>query len=1093
MARSLHHRTFALLFLLLFCVCAAPLHAQSTGTISGTITDQSGAIVPRASVQVKSTNTGAIRTLNADEQGRYSAREIPIGSYEVSVSKAGFTTSVRPNIVLSIGAQPIVDFQLGLGQQSQTVTVQDQVSQVETTSTAVGVLVETKQIQDLPLNGRNFTQLIALNPGVTQIPQGAPGAGNQFYGNGQKYSIAGGRPSGQAYLLDGTDMTNFWNNGPGAAGLGTALGIDSIAEFQTLINTYSSQYGGNGAVINASSRSGSNAFHGSLYEFLRNNVLETRNVFDINRPPFRQNQFGGSLGGPVVKNKAFFFVNYEGLRSSKVTTGRVVVPDDDAQNFRLPNAQGVLVPVAENSNPTVRQAVRNTLALFPRPSTLIRTSAGLATGTGFALVDTPARGTENYFLGRLDYTFSEKDSVFARYLLDFADNDTASGDNALYAWWPQLLTTRSHYATVQETHVFSPRLVNLSRISFTRPAEDGAAYGSPVVNNGLASPGTYSTAGVHPLQFFGVAEGRHDGIVNPGSGITQLGPAGALPFYLIQNKFGVGDDVIWTAGAHSFKLGGVATRHRENTWAPQREMTWNFGTLNNFLAGNPQQVVGYLSRAQNPALDPFKDYRYWVFGLYAEDQWKATSRLTVNLGLRYSPTTKIGVVRHPLYTLVNPPFGNWVVKDAVTGDNPSLHNFDPRIGVAWDPFKDHKTSIRAGFGMFHAVVFARETVNWFQPPFIAVSQSAAQGLTYPVPFSNFPAGTGLVIPTDGTLSVNVGTTYQVNHAPYQTQWNFNIQREIVPQGVLSVSYVGSSNVGLFIQSDVNSPIPFIGPSGRPTFGVLNAAKTAVVANPRLNPAYSSLNYIDNRAHGTYNGLQTSFTKRFARNWQSQVSYTFAKSIDNGSGSFGLDGGTNNGNPFALSNERGLANFDRRHNFRLSGLYALPFKGKGAAGKLIEGWQVTGIYSYLSGSWISPASSQFMVHNSNGSNTGRPDLVPGCQLYPDTQTLVNWFNPNCFALQPAGTYGNAGRDIILGPNLWNLDSSLVKDTRFRRISEQFLLQFRAEVFNLLNHPSFQNPNSSIFASIAGGRVGTAGQISATNSQPRQIQLSLKILF
>ena len=1078
--------------LLLSLLPASYVTAQTSGVISGTVTDPSGAAVAEASVQIKNVSTGFSRTLTTDEQGRYLAPELAIGNYEISAGKPGFSTALRTGVTLSVGAQPIVDVQLAVGQQTQTITVEGQASQVETRSTAVGMVVESKQIQDLPLNGRNFTQLIALNPGVTQIPQGAPGAGNQFYGNGQKYSIAGSRPSGQAYLLDGTDMTNFWNNGPGAAGLGTALGVEAIAEFQTLINTYSSQYGGNGAVINASSRSGSNAFHGSVYEFLRNNVLEARNFFDIQRPPFRQNQFGVSIGGPVKRNKAFFFLNYEGLRSSKFTTGRIVVPDDNSQNFRLPNAAGVPTPVAENANPAVRQAIRNTLALFPRASTLILAN-GLPTGTGYALVDTPARGTQNYYLGRFDYTFSDKNSLFVRYVLDRADSDHAGGDNALYPWWPERETTRSHYATIQDTQVFSQRLVNLARVSFTRPTEDGAAYGSPVVNNGIASAGTYSTSGVHPLQFQGVAEGRHDGIVSVGSGITQLGPAGALPFYLIQNKFGASDDVIWTSGAHNVKAGFSATRLRENTWAPQREMTWNFGTLSNFLQGLPQQVVGYLSRAQNPAVDAFKDYRYWVFGMYAEDQWKATSKVTLNLGVRYSPTTKIGVVRHPLYTLLNPPFGNWVTSDTVTGENPSLRNWDPRVGVAYDPFSNHKTSIRAGFGLYHSVVFARETVNWFQPTFIAVSQSATQGLTYPIPFNNVPSGAGLVIPTDGTLSVNVGTSHKVHQTPYQMQWNFNIQHEVMPSGVFSIGYVGSRSIHIFIQSDVNSPIPAIGPTGRPTFGVLNAARTAVVANPRLSPAYSSLNFIDIQAHAQYDSLQTSFTKRFAKNWQSQVSYTWAKSIDNGSGSFGLDGGTNIGNPFALGNERGRSNFDRTHNFRVSGVYAVPFKANSAWGKLVEGWQLTGIYSYLSGSPVSPGSAQFIVHNSNGSNTGRPDLVAGCNLYPDQQTLTNWFNSSCFALQSPGTYGNAGRDIIIGPNLWNMDSSLIKDTRVPRISEQFVVQFRAEVFNLLNHPSFQNPASGIFSSIAGARVGTAGQISATNSQPRQIQLSLKILF
>jgi len=1066
------------------------LNAQATGAISGTVTDSSGAAVADAAVQVRNVGTGQSRTFNTDEQGRYRAPELALGGYEISAAKSGFSTESRTGITLTVGAQLVVDFQLPVGQQAQTVTVEGQASQVETQSTAVGVTVETKQITDLPLNGRNFTQLIALNPGVTQLPQGALGAGNQFYGQGQKYSISGSRPEGQSYLLDGTDMTDFWNNGPGSAGLGTALGVEAIAEFQALTNTYSSQYGGNGAVINASSRSGTNAFHGSAYEFLRNDVLEARNFFDIAKPPFRQNQFGASLGGPIKLNKAFFFFNYEGLRSSKTVTNKIVVPDAAAHSFLLPNAAGVLQPVPQNSNPTTRQAIQDTLALYQLPQVPILTATGLPTGTGYLFSPAFTQGDENYFLGRVDYTISDNSALFVRYVLDRGDNDHSGGDNAPFIWWPERELTRSHYGTIEERHIFSPTMVNLARIDVTHPAESGAAYGSPVVSNGIPSAGTYSTPGVHPLQFFGVAEGRHDGIVNPGSGINQLGPAGALPFYLIETRFGFADDVVWTHGAHSIKAGAMATRFRDNTWAPQREMTWNFGSLSNFLQGLPQQVVGYLSSAQNPALDPYKDYRYWIFGFYGEDQWKVTPKLTLNLGVRYSPTTKIGVVRHPLYTLVNPPFGDWVVRDTVTSDNPSLRNWDPRVGVAFDPFNDHKTSFRAGFGLFHSVIFARETVNWFQPPFIAVSQSATQGLVYPVPFSNYPSGTGLIIPKDGSLSVNVGTSYATTATPYQIQWNFNVQRELFPDSVLTAGYVGSHSVHYFIQSDVNSPIPFTGPSGRPTFGVLNAAGTTVVANPRANPAYSSLNLIHNAADGHYNALQTSFTHRFSHGFQSQVSYTWSKSIDNGSGSFGLDGGQNVGNPFALGNERGLSNFNRTHNFRVSGLYAFPFHAKGAIGKVIEGWQFTGIYSYLSGSPATPASAQFAVHNSNGSNAGRPDWVAGCQLYPEHQTLSNWFNPNCFTLQPAGTYGNAGRNIIIGPNLWDLDSSLIKDTK---ATERFTVEFRAEAFNLLNHPSFQNPSATIFTNLAGARVASAGQISATNSQPRQIQLSLKLLF
>jgi len=301
--------------------------------------------------------------------------------------------------------------------------------------------------------------------------------------------------------------------------------------------------------------------------------------------------------------------------------------------------------------------------------------------------------------------------------------------------------------------------------------------------------------------------------------------------------------------------------------------------------------------------------------------------------------------------------------------------------------------------------------------------------------------------------------------------------------------VGSHNLHLFSQRDFNTPVPVIGPTGRPTFATANG--TTAVANPRLNPAYSSLNLADNMSDSHYHSLQSSLNRRFSKGWQMQLSYTWSKSIDNGSGTYGLDGGGASSNPTNVAADRGLSNFNRAHNFRLSGVYAIPFHGKGFAETALGGWQLSGGYTYLSGAPFSPASANNRVHNSTGSPTGRPDVIAGCQLYPDTQTLNQWFNPNCYTLQPIGTYGNAGRDSLLGPNLWGVDSALLKDTRVSKISEQFTVQFRAEFFNILNHATFQNPNSTIFAGTA--LNASAGIITSTNSQPRQIQLALKISF
>ncbi|MBV9742394.1 MAG: TonB-dependent receptor, partial [Acidobacteriia bacterium] len=738
--------------------------------ISGTVTDATGAILAAASVQVRNVGTGISQGAVSDEQGRYRVADLQIGEYEAQASLAGFQTVVHKGITLNVGSQVVVDFSLPVGQAQQTVTVQGEVSAVDTQSTAVGALVESKQMRDLPLNGRNFTQLMTLAPGVTQIPLNAPGGASTFYGNGQKYSIAGSRPSGQAYLLDDQDMTNFWNNGPGAGGLGTALGVEAIAEFQTLTNTYSPAFGGNGAVINASSRPGTNGFHGSAYEFLRNDKLEDRNFFDVQSgaPPYHQNQFGGSVGGPIKKDKIFFFANYEGLRKSQITSAIVTVPDACAHQFltTATSAGGCGAPVSQNNtpfgtNPAVQSAIRNTMALWPLPNynQELLTATGAPSETGQAVVLDPLRGHENYVLGRIDYNISAKDTLFVRYVLDYAQRSFTTG----IPYWPELDTTRDHFVNIEERRILSPAVANSLHIGFSRTWEDAAVYGSPTVANGAVIPGTITSAGNHPLQFFGPQAGREDGTIATFSGLTAVGASTTLPFYLVPNKFSYGDDVIWTKGAHSVKFGGMATRYRENTWAPfVVGGNWTFPNITAFLQGAASQVQGQVSDVQNPTADATKDYRYWVFDAYLEDQWRVSNKLTLTMGMRYSPTTMISGVRHQMYNLIDPfvPGGAFVPVKTSTASNPSLRNWDPRVGLAWDPFADHKTAVRASFGMFHNVLLSRDLNYWLQPPFLTATQTAAQGLVYPYLFSNLGPGADVVnVPTNGTLSITNGDYY----------------------------------------------------------------------------------------------------------------------------------------------------------------------------------------------------------------------------------------------------------------------------------------------------------------------------------------------
>jgi hypothetical protein len=912
-------------------------------------------------------------------------------------------------------------------------------------------------------------------------------------------------------------MVNFWNNGPGSGGLGKAMGVEAIAEFQTLTNTYSTQYGGFGAVINASSKSGTNAFHGTVYEFLRNNKLEDRNFFDIQSgaPPYHQNQFGGSIGGPIKKDKLFFFANYEGFWKSQVSTTIATVPDACAHQFLSTTLTGCGAPIAQNTNPQIAAAIQNTMALYPLPNYNPELfSGGNPSETGQAATLEPVTGHENYVIGRIDYNISDKDTLFGRYVADYATR--VSYAVAAVPYWPETDITRDNFVSLEERRVISPTLINSLHLSFSRTYESANVTGSPTVANGVVTPGTISSPGLHPLQFFGTSAGREDGNIATFSGVSAIGGSTTLPFYLVPNKFQYGDDVIWTHGSHSVKFGMTATQLRENTWAPfEVGGVWTFANIGTFLAGNPAQVVSQLSDQQYPQADATKDYRYWVFAPYVDDQWKIAKKLTVNIGVRYSPTTMIGSVRHVELQLLNPPYGTqWTPTTDSTLNNPSLKNWDPRIGLAYDPFSDHKTSIRAGFGIFHSVIYSRDLNLWLQPPFIIATQTSAQGVQYlgTCATSCSPITTPIspgVIPTNGLVNPPNSNDYYVSNTPYIIQYNFNIQREVAQNTVASLGYIGSHATHLFMQLDFNPPTPNTVTNGvGQGFCTPNAAGTSCATNPRLNPEWGALVFANTIGSSSYNGLLANVNRRFSHNWQLQASYVFSKSIDDTSGTYGLDGGGLGAaatNPTCLSCDRGLSNFNRTNNFRLSGIYTVPNVAKGVLGQIVNGWEATGVYTYLSGAPLTPISVANRVFTGSGSPTGRPNEVAGCNLYPAQQTIYDWFNTSCFSIQAAGTYGDAGRYTIIGPNLWNLDDSISKSWSVPKISEQFRIQFRAEAFNILNHPTFQNPNNTVFAGAIPGSTpllaqapgiavnASAGRITAVNSQPRQIQLGLKIIF
>ena len=1010
----------------------------SNATVQGTVTDSGGAVVPNASVQIKNTDTGNTQQVATDGQGRYTIGDLLVGNYEAQASAQGFQTTLRRGITLIVGQQAVVDFTLSVGQTQQTVTVEGGVSQVDTVSAAVAANVEQKQINDLPLNGRNFTDLVALIPGVSAGSQIGNGGSNLLYGTQNNFAVSGARSEGQAYLLDSTDIQGFWNHGSGSGVMGTTLGIEAISEFSVLTNTYGAQFGGNGAVVNAVSKAGTNSFHGSAYEFFRNSALDARNFFDGSKvPAFRQNQFGGTFGGPIKKDKLFFFVNDEELRKSLGQTVVALVPDANAH-------AGIVNGVNVGVNP----AIAPILALYPLPTS----PAGPGVGT-ISEVDSQS-GNENYLLARVDYTMSSKDSLFVRYIRDHGDIRQPFLGSPLPPRWPEIGSTRNQFATIEWRRVITPTLVNQLRFAFTRSRETDVQE---------------TPDQAKALDFF--PERGQNGGVNI-TGFSSIGTSIYAPLLEVQNKFPLSDDVLWTHGAHTIRFGGVFNRIQSNF---QQQGWWggfySFPSLTGFLQGTPSLFQG----PEPGQTDSYRDFREVEVDSYIHDEWKIRPRLTINVGVRYefvtNPTTNV----HALNAILKPPFGTFQRVSNVFASNPATKNFDPRLGIAWDPFGDHKTSIRAGAGIFYDPIHARSYASgyYFNPPYALAFVPLPQ---YPNPFPG-------ALPPPAQL---VGVDYNTTTTPRMYQWNFNIQRQLFESTTLTVGYVGSRGVHLYGARDINPVVPST-VGGVQVYGVpRGATATGIVSNPRVNPAGASLSSAAPVGDSSYNSLQVGMNRRFSHNVQSQASYTWSKCMDDASGTYGLEGGIPWTNPWNGSFDRGRCLFDRSQVLRLSGVYAVPFKQN----ILVKGWQMSASLTDQTGSPLNVV----IGFDQSGDTIGgqRPNLIANADSLK-LKTVNRWLDPSGFGLPAPGTFGNLQRDFFTGPGVVNLDYALMKDTT---IKEQMKLQFRAEFFNLLNHANFALPNANVFAQAVNGGATinpTFGKITATTTSSRQIQFALKLIF
>ena len=1074
----------ASLFAALAATSAVAIRGQvTTGSIVGIIRDASGAVAPNVQIEVRDQRTNSVRTVTSGERGDYFVSALPPSEYTIRAESPGFKTYIARDIVLPVGAELRVDVLLEVGDVTEQVTVEAAAPLLESETAALTHVVDQRKILNLPLNGRNFLELAALSAGAS--PK-TPFRTTQFGNRNQYVTIGGGRDSSTNYLIDGVEARSLrFNNSS------IQPSVDAIQEFKVERNSFSAEYGRGVAVVNTAIKSGTNQFHGTLYEFFRNDDLDAKNFFDATKPAFTQNQYGYSWGGPLLHDRTFFFTNYEGLRSRRGRTFLATVPDR-AQLMGDFSSLGRPIYDPETTVRTESGITRQPFENNRIPADRIHTFAESvnqeiwpAPNNGSGALNYRAvaadADTVDQFNGRVDHRFSEADTIFGRYTW-YDGNQLIAGP-----FQSQPRPQSGHNATLQHLHIFSPKVLNQLRLGYNRAVHFTKPLPFFGDRNIAADLGVRNLGGTIKPSLYGIPAISISGFSNPGENTLNQGS--------IENVISLSDKITMTYGRHTVKLGAEYQNVRyqqQGEVSPRGNFTFTgvFSSPQATSAGGvplADYLLGLPLSAQGGVGDATFNLRSYGMAFFLEDSLRVSDRLTLNVGVRWQydqPVREadykeavfaedLGLIaysKEPTDQIYPQLLGTFVPGSSVRHgiNDPDYNNFSPRVGIAWRPMGD-KTVIRTGFGVFYDNINGNEwQFMGLIPPFYSI-------ITV-VNTADFPSLTmSDMFPTpDQFTSIPAPfSTFRRDRTPYTLQWNFSVQRRLSRNTALEVAYAGSGSHKLWKRFNQNQAVP------DPT-GLIPIEQR--VPFPQFQ---AGLLTSGRDANSVYNSASVKLEHSYSNGFNYQTVYTFSRNIDNNSGEFEA-----NQTRFRWDKraDRGLSRYHQKHRFVANAGYELPFgRGKallgdarGAVNALVGGWQVFGIVTLSTGFPFTPSAGS--VHNTGSFVPQFADRIADGNLSRDEREYTRWFDTEAFASPAVGTLGTSGRNVLIGPGVGNLDLSFMKNTV---ITERLTLQFRTEFFNLTNNALFAEPNTNV-DSPAFGAISQA-------ADARTLQFGLKLIF